>query len=181
MNYEKELIHKGKHLAFLLRHDADAFQSGLIDEHGWRSVKELEKLGYTKKLLEDITTTNNKQRYEFSNDKRKIRARQGHSIPVDVGLTEQCPPDVLYHGTTYDVYYNHIMKEGLVPMTRLYVHLSKDEETATNVGKRHGKDVVIINIDAKRMYADGCKFFVSNNGVWLSKKVDPKYFLKITD
>jgi putative RNA 2'-phosphotransferase len=62
-------------------------------------------------------------------------------------------------------------------MTRLHVHLSKDEETATNVGKRHGKDVRIIRIDAKKMYADGCKFWLSNNGVWLTEKVEPKYFI----
>lgn len=174
---EKELVKKGKHLAFLLRHDADAFNQGLIDKNGWRSVKELESLGYSKKLLEEITLTNNKQRYEFSADGRNIRARQGHSIPVDVGLVEQTPPDVLYHGTTDEVFYEHIVKEGLVPMTRLHVHLSKDEETATNVGKRHGKNVRIIRIDAKKMYADGCKFWLSNNGVWLTEKVEPKYFI----
>ena len=72
---EKELVKKGKHLAFLLRHDADAFNQGLIDKNGWRSGKELESLGYSKKLLEEITLTNNKQRYEFSVDGRKIRAR----------------------------------------------------------------------------------------------------------
>lgn len=178
MNYEKELVRKGKHLAFLLRHDKEAFDAGLIDKNGWRSVKELESLGYTKKMLDDITATNNKQRYEFSDDKRMIRARQGHSIPVDVGLTEAMPPDVLFHGTSSDMYWSHIKKEGILPMTRLYVHLSVDNETAINVGRRHSENFHIISIDAKRMYEDGCKFYVSNNGVWMTEKVEPQYFIE---
>ena len=177
MSYEKELVRKGKHLAFLLRHDAEAFNAGKIDKNGWRSVKELESMGYSRKLLDDICATNNKQRYEFSDDHQKIRARQGHSIPVDVGLTEAAPPDVLYHGTSSEMFWSHIMKDGLLPMSRLYVHLSVDEETASNVGHRHSQDVHIIKIDARRMYADGCKFYLSNNGVWLTKEVDSKYFI----
>ena len=81
MSYEKDLVNKGKHLAFLLRHDKDAFNAGLIDNNGWRDVKELcREHGYTTKMLDDIVETNNKKRYEFSDDKHKIRARQGHSI-----------------------------------------------------------------------------------------------------
>jgi putative RNA 2'-phosphotransferase len=90
-----KVIEKGKELAFLLRHDADSFEKGLIDKNGWRQVSELVKHhGYTKALLDEIVETNNKQRYEYSPDKRRIRARQGHSIHVDVELKEATPPDI---------------------------------------------------------------------------------------
>lgn len=178
MGYEKQLVNKGKHLAFLLRHDKEAFDAGLIDKNGWRNVSELIKeQGYTQKLLDDIVDTNNKNRYEYSSDKKKIRARQGHSIPVDVELKPSTPPDILYHGTSEKMYWNTIIKEGLKPMSRLYVHLSADEETATTVGKRHSKDIVIIRINAKRMAADGYEFFLSSNSVWLVKEVPAEYFI----
>jgi putative RNA 2'-phosphotransferase len=174
MENEKRLIHMGKQLSFLLRHDSEAFSNGLIDKHGWRKVSELAKdHKYTKDLLDDIVKTNNKQRYEYNEDHTKIRARQGHSIPVNVELKEMTPPDVLYHGTA-SRFVESILKDGLKPMTRLYVHLSSDMKTAIDVGSRHGKPVVF-SIDAKQMYDDGIKFYLSNNGVWLTKYVDVKY------
>ena len=173
---KNDVIKKGKHLAFLLRHDKEAFEDGRIDKHGWRKVGELAKLGYDRSLLNEIVATNNKQRYEYSSVGREIRARQGHSIPVDVELKEATPPDILYHGTATK-FLESIYKKGLLPGTRLYVHLSPDEETAINVGSRHGKPYVI-KIDCQKMLADGCKFFLSNNGVWLTEKVKPEYFMK---
>lgn len=171
---DKDLVKKGKHLAFLLRHDTE-YQ---FDEHGWREVSDLIKNhGYTMKELEEIVETNNKQRYEFSNDKRKIRARQGHSIPVDVELKEATPPDVLYHGTATR-FLSSILKHGIVKGTRLYVHLSDNVETAEKVGSRHGKPVVLF-LDTKRMVEDGIKFYLSNNNVWLTEYVDSKYVFKI--
>ena len=136
----------------------------------------LAKLGYDRSLLDEIVATNNKQRYEYSLDGRKIRARQGHSIPVDVELKEAMPPAILYHGTATK-FLESIFKDGILPGTRLYVHLSQDEETAINVGSRHGKPYVI-KIDCQKMLSDGCKFFLSNNGVWLTQKVMPEYFYK---
>ena len=133
-----DITRKGKHLAFLLRHDKEAFEDGRINEHGWRQVSELAKLGYSRSILDEIVATNNKQRFEYSPDKRKIRARQGHSIPVDVELKEATPPDILYHGTATK-FLESIYKNGILPGTRLYVHLSPDEETAINVGSKHGK------------------------------------------
>ena len=174
----KQLTNKGKHLAFLLRHDKEAFDAGLIDIHGWRQVSELIKSqGYSKELLDEIVSTNEKQRYEYSSDKSKIRARQGHSIPVDVELTQMTPPDILYHGTQADVFYSHIQQEGLKPMQRQYVHLSADTETATKVGSRRRGELFIIKINAKRMSEDGIKFWRSNNGVWLTLSVPPSYFI----
>ena len=179
MNHEKELTRKGRELAFLLRHDADAFDKGLIDSSGWRSVSELEKSGFTRTLLDEIVRTNDKKRYEFSQDGRKIRARQGHSIGVDVGLEEAVPPETLYHGTSRKAYYESIVREGLRPMSRLHVHLSPDEATARKVGSRHGADPLVIVIDAGAMHRDRIKLYLSNNGVWLTGPIDTKYFLEI--
>ena len=103
-----------------------------------------------------------------------IRANQGHSIPVDVELEEQEPPEVLYHGTALR-FLESIQKQGLLPMSRLYVHLSGDVETAQAVGKRHGRPVVL-KVHSGDMHRDGHKFFRSQNGVWLAKKVDVGYF-----
>ena len=124
-------------------------------------------------ILEEIVETDNKQRYSFNESKTLIRANQGHSIPVDVELKEQEPPEFLYQGTA-DRFIKSIMTEGLKPISRLYVHLSKDIETAYKVGKRHGKSV-ILKVDSGQMYQDGIKFYLSENGVWLTNKVDAKY------
>lgn len=179
MSEQKELIERGKHLAFLLRHDEEAFNNGLIDEHGWRKVSELIKNHrYTKDMLDEIVETNNKRRYEYDEHKTRIRARQGHSIPVDVELTEVTECGILWHGTSTR-FVNNIIREGLKPQTRIHVHLSKDEETAINVGKRHGGGLCIIKIDAPQMLKDGVKIWISNNGVYLTDYVDRKYFLSV--
>lgn len=173
----KEMTRKGKHLAFLLRHDKEALDNGLIDRNGWRKVSELIKnQGYTRELLDGIVETNNKQRYEYNGDKSKIRARQGHSINVDVGLIDTIPPSTLYHGTSTKAL-ESIYKQGIIKGGRLYVHLSKDEETALKVGSRHGTPYVLV-IDSEQMYKDGVKFYLSNNGVWLTDYVDTKYIKK---
>lgn len=169
-----DLIRKGKHLAFLLRHDTE-YQ---FDEHGWREVSDLIKnQGYTMEELEEIVETNNKKRYEFSDDKKKIRAYQGHSIPVDVELKEATPPKVLYHGTATR-FLSSIMSQGILKGTRLYVHLSDNVETAEKVGSRHGKPVVLF-LDTDCMVKDGIKFYLSNNNVWLTEYVDSKYIKQI--
>ena len=87
----------------------------------------------------------------------------------DVELKECMPPDILYHGTGVK-YCSSINKQGLISKSRLYVHLSKDIETATNVGSRHGEPF-IYKVRAKDMYNDGYKFFLSQNDVWLTKEV----------
>lgn len=167
-----------KRLAFLLRHDKEALENGKIDEFGWRCIEELVEMGYTRTLLEEIVETNNKKRYEFNDDHTMIRARQGHSIQVDVELERLTPLKYLYHGTSEDVK-DAIMSEGLKSMKRLYVHLSEDVETAINVAKRHGNNVVVFQIDAEQMDKDGYEFFCSRNHVWLTKYVDPRYIHEI--
>ena len=178
-NTNKRLIQRGKRLAFFLRHD----KNYPFDEHGWREISDLTtNHGYTMDELKEIVATNNKQRYEFSEDMTRIRARQGHSVHVDVELEEKMPPDMLYHGTA-KAFLDSIMEKGIIKGNRLYVHLSSTKETATNVGKRHGEPVILA-IDAKRMAEDGHHFFLSRNGVWLTDYVDPKYItnsLKMED
>ncbi len=171
-----------KFISLILRHHPEAAYIEL-DEHGWADVDKLIKgIKRTGKkmnmeLLEEIVRTDNKQRYSFNEDKTRIRANQGHSISVDVGLKEQEPPVFLYHGTAVG-FYQRIQEQGLKPMRRLYVHLSKDVETAVNVGKRHGKPIVL-KIHSGDMYRDGQTFYLSENGVWLTKNVAPKYFEQI--
>ena len=127
--------------------------------------------------LEEIVATNDKQRYEFNAQHTKIRARQGHSTNVDVELKKCTPPDVLYHGTATR-FLESIYNEGIKSESRLYVHLSPTVEIARNVGSRHGTPYVL-GIDCKAMVADGVKFFLSNNGVWLTKYIAPKYLIQV--
>jgi len=180
----KNLDKMSKFISLVLRHKPEA--AGItLDKHGWANVEELlsginntgRKIDMS--ILEEIVATDNKQRYSFNQDKTLIRANQGHSIPVDVELKEQEPPKFLYHGTATR-FLEDIMNEGLKSRSRLYVHLSKDIETAIKMGKRHGNPV-ILKIYSGEMYKDRCKFYLSENGVWLTKKVDIKYFETIKD
>lgn len=170
----------GRFLSLVLRHDPGA--AGItLDEHGWADVEQLlagvNRTGRKIDLptLERIVRENNKRRYSFSGDHTKIRANQGHSIPVDVELKETEPPKYLYHGTA-SRFLSAIHREGIRKMSRQYVHLSGDFETAVAVGKRHGAPVVI-TIDAEAMARDGITFYRSENGVWLCEHVEPKYFV----
>ncbi len=165
-------------ISLVLRHKPEAAYIEL-DPHGWADVEQLIRgVNQTgrkmdRQDLEEIVATSNKQRYSFNADKTKIRANQGHSIAVDVELKEQTPPEVLYHGTARHLL-EAILREGLRPMTRLYVHLSADAQTAVNVGSRHGEPVVL-TIDTRKMSEDGIPFFLSENGVWLTKAVPAAY------
>lgn len=169
-------------ISLILRHKPETIGITL-DKHGWANVKELidginnSGRSINMDVLEEIVRTDQKGRYSFNKNKTLIRANQGHSIPVDVELKEMTPPDVLYHGTATKSL-DGIKQNGIKSMSRLYVHLSKDTETATKVGNRHGK-CALLEIDTKRMYEDGIKFFLSENGVWLTKFVDWKYIKEI--
>ena len=169
-----------KFISLILRHKPEAIGISL-DEHGWTNVEELIKgiartRDFDMEMLEEIVRTDEKQRYSFNEDKTLIRANQGHSIPVDVELDEEQPPEELWHGTG-EKYVSSIDIQGLLPKSRLYVHLSRDRETALKVGQRHGKPVLYI-VKAGEMYRDGYKFFLSKNGVWLTKEVPIKYLMK---
>lgn len=171
----------GKYIAFILRHKPQAIGITL-DQHGWAKVDELiegivsKYPNFNKNLLEDIVASDDKQRYSFNEDHTMIRANQGHSIPVDVELKEVVPPDILWHGTG-EKYVASIDARGLIPKTRLYVHLSLDTETAQKVGSRHGK-CVIYKINARKMFEDGYHFYLSVNHVYLTKEVPVQYLQK---
>lgn len=175
------LIRTSRYISMILRHQPGKIGITL-DEHGWANVDELIE-GVSKThtldfaLLEEIVTTDDKQRYSFNEDKTLIRANQGHSIPVDAELEEVKPPQYLYHGTG-EKYVESIDKTGLIPKARLYVHLSKDIETAINVGARHGNPV-IYRVNSEKMSDDGFKFFLSANNVWLADRVPAEYLEKI--
>ena len=127
-------------------------------------------------MLEEIVSTDEKQRYSFNEDKTLIRANQGHSVSVDVELSQKIPPEILYHGTG-EKYVSSIEKQGLIPKSRLYVHLSADYDTAVKVGARHGKPVVYL-VSAGDMQKNGYVFYQSVNGVWLTKSVPVEFLQK---
>ncbi|SEA17142.1 putative RNA 2'-phosphotransferase [Oribacterium sp. KHPX15] len=166
-----------KYISLILRHKPEVIDISL-DEHGWANVSELiEGVNKTHPLdmeiLERIVSEDEKQRYAFNEDKTLIRANQGHSIPVDVELEEKEPPENLYHGTG-EKYVVSIDQQGILPQSRLYVHLSTDVDTARKVGIRHGRPVIYM-VASGKMYIDGYKFYRSVNGVWLTKAVPVKY------
>ena len=154
-----------------------------MDEHGWVEVAELidgmNAAGTYMDidLLSRIVETDNKKRYSFSGDGCFIRANQGHSVPVDLELLPVEPPEFLYHGTATR-FLDSIFAEGLLPMSRMHVHLSFDEETASLVGQRHGK-LAILRVEAHRMFEDGYSFYISDNDVWLTDIVPPEYLEQI--
>ena len=169
-------------ISLILRHKPETIGITL-DEHGWADVQELidginHSGGHFLDMdgLEEIVRSDEKQRYSFNEDHTLIRANQGHSIPVDVELEEKTPPDVLWHGTG-EKYVDSIDVQGLIPKSRLYVHLSSDVGTAMKVGSRHGRPV-IYEIDCKQMSQDGYRFFESANHVWLTREVPVKYLKK---
>ncbi len=170
-----------KYISLILRHKPETIGISL-DEHGWADVWELIRgVSKTHPLNMDslvrIVEEDEKQRYSFNEDRTLIRANQGHSIPVDVELEQVVPPEILYHGTG-EKYVSSIDEQGLIPKSRLYVHISGDEDTAIAVGRRHGKPVVY-RIKSGEMNRDGFKFYKSVNGVWLTKEVPAKYLEKV--
>jgi putative RNA 2'-phosphotransferase len=168
-----------KFISLVLRHSPETIHLNM-DENGWVNIQELidnankyKNMHLTLDLVKIVVKTNDKQRYIISGDGKMIRANQGHSINVDLKLECKTPPDILFHGTTTR-FLDSIMKDGLKPMKRQYVHLSLTEEIALAVGKRHGKPIVLY-IDTKNMHEEGYKFYLSENNIWLAKEVPVKY------
>jgi putative RNA 2'-phosphotransferase len=167
-----------KLLSLVLRHKPQAIGISL-DEAGWVDVEELinainasgQQIDH--ELLVRIVRENDKQRFAFSEDGLQIRANQGHSVEIDLGLSPAEPPALLFHGTVGN-FLDSIRVKGLIAGKRQHVHLSADMQTATIVGKRRGIPVVL-TVDAGRMAADGMQFFVSQNGVWLTSHVPVTY------
>jgi putative RNA 2'-phosphotransferase len=173
---DRRTVKVSKYLSKHLRHQPERL--GLTpDEAGWVEIDTLitaaaaHGFRFTREELDHVVATNDKQR--FAVEGTRIRASQGHSIEVDLGLPPAAPPPYLYHGTVAR-HLDAIRTEGLRPMNRHDVHLSPDRETATRVGARRGRPVVL-SVDAAAMHHDGHVFHVSANGVWLTKAVPPRY------
>jgi putative RNA 2'-phosphotransferase len=167
-----------KFLSLILRHNPEAIGLAL-DTNGWADIDALITGGRKKgvrlsrDLIQAVVRDSDKQRFAISLDGLRIRASQGHSMPVDLALPESAPPEILYHGTTKR-YITCIRHEGIKPGKRIHVHLSPDEEIAMKVGSRHGPPVVL-RIQAGQMHHDGFHFFQSKNGVWLTEWVPVEY------
>ncbi|MBW8736573.1 MAG: RNA 2'-phosphotransferase [Streptomyces turgidiscabies] len=173
---ERRTVKVSKYLSKHLRHQPERI--GLIlDERGWVEIDTLiaaataHGFRFTREELDHVVTANDKKR--FAIDGTRIRASQGHSVEVDLGLPPATPPPYLYHGTV-GRFLDAIHSEGLRPMNRHAVHLSPDRETATRVGARRGRPVVL-SVDSAAMHRDGHLFHVSANGVWLTETVPPRY------
>ena len=171
-------------ISLVLRHKPEA--AGIsLDEHGWADIETMmagmNASGHRidREMLEEIVRTDEKGRYSLSEDGTKIRANQGHSIQVDVELPVTEPPETLYHGTAQR-FAASIEVQGLLPQSRLYVHLSPDPETAEKVGQRHGQPVIYL-VDAGQMHRDGYLFYLSANGVWLTKVVPAPYLKRLEE
>ena len=167
-----------KFLSLILRHKPE--KVGItLDKHGWADVEKLisgvavDYPEFSIDILEEIVRTDDKQRYSFNEDKTKIRANQGHSVPVDLELQPVEPPEILYHGTGMK-YKDDIFKSGLISKSRQHVHLSADIPTALKVGERHGEPV-IFQVNSGEMHRHGFIFYRSVNGVWLTERVPTEY------
>jgi putative RNA 2'-phosphotransferase len=165
-----------KFLSLVLRHKPEVIGIQL-DDQGWVDVDQLlaamasHGRALSPTQLEHVVAENNKQRFVLQNG--RIRANQGHSIAVDLGLVVIVPPERLFHGTARR-FLATILDQGLRKQNRQHVHLSADIETAHQVGIRHGRPV-ILTVDAAKMQAEGCQFYFSKNGVWLTEHVPPAY------
>lgn len=173
-----------KFLSLILRHKPETIGITL-DNEGWVSINVLLKAlnkhsqyeKWNREKLEHIVETNDKKRFYIDKEFDRIRANQGHSIDIKIKYKESIPTGPLFHGTVQK-YIDSIYEQGLHKMNRHHVHLSKDVDTAKQVGSRRGKPVILV-IDAEQMHHDGFKFFISENGVWLTDHVPSKYILNL--
>lgn len=177
---EKEIKILSKFLSLVLRHKPEILTLTL-DEGGWADVEELINKSQLKGVdvslekLRNVVETNDKRRFSFSEDLKKIRANQGHSLKVNLGLTAKVPPEILFHGTAVQNI-DSIKLKGIMKGNRHHVHLSADVGTAKTVGARYGKPVVL-KINAEQMQSDGFVFYQSENGVWLTEHVPNRYIV----
>ena len=173
-----DAIRVSKFLSLVLRHRPEHI--GLVlDENGWADVGELIEraaahgVTLTRELIAEIVTGSDKQRFALDAAGARIRANQGHSVDIDLGLEPTEPPAILFHGTAAATVPT-IRREGLKPGYRQHVHLSPDEATAIKVGQRHGRPVVL-RVFAGKMWGQGAPFYCSANGVWLTPAVPPEF------
>jgi putative RNA 2'-phosphotransferase len=169
-------------LSYVLRHAPQELDL-VLDAEGWTSYSELsrkacEKLGIADADIRRVIAENPKKRFTLLGD--RIRAAQGHSVDVDLGLDLRSPPDALYHGTTAKAW-EEIRTSGLKSMSRTHVHLSPDIETAQTVAVRRKGPHVLLKVDSRAMSSGGYAFFAADNGVWLTHEVPPDYLSAVTE
>jgi putative RNA 2'-phosphotransferase len=171
-------VHLSKLLSLVLRHRPQTL--GLtLDDAGWVDVELLlhacaaHGKAMTRAELDELVRANDKQRFAFSSDGTRIRASQGHSLPVALGYEAATPPPLLYHGTVAR-FIAAIREQGLRPGERQLVHLSADVATAKSVGARRGRPIVL-TVSAREMASEGFLFQRSANGVWLTEAVPPRF------
>ncbi|MFJ8073464.1 RNA 2'-phosphotransferase [Streptomyces sp. NPDC096176] len=173
---ERRTVKVSKYLSKHLRHQPDRI-GVTLDANGWVRIDELMRAAaehgfrITRAELDHVVAVNDKQRFTIDGD--RIRANQGHTVEVDLDLPAAEPPEYLYHGTVARSL-DAIRAEGLRPMNRHDVHLSPDRETATRVGARRGRPVVL-PVHAGALHRAGHGFRVSANGVWLTDFVPPEF------
>jgi putative RNA 2'-phosphotransferase len=178
----KEATRLSKFLSKHLRH-APAAIGLTLQEGGWVGVDELlsacaaHRVPISRAQLAELVAGSDKQRFAFDANGTRIRAQQGHSVTIDLGLTPAVPPAVLYHGTA-PAALPAIRREGLQKMKRHHVHLSPDEETARRVGARRGQPVLLA-VDARALHEAGGVFYQSGNGVWLVEQVPPEFLREL--
>lgn len=181
-NNSKRITTISKFMSLVLRHEPARI--GLtLGEGGWVPVAELlagcERAGkrISPALLREVVDNNDKQRFAFSDDGLRIRANQGHSVQVDLGLVPEVPPPQLYHGTA-SRFLKSILEQGLLRGSRHHVHMTEKQDVAVSVGTRHGLPVVLV-VDALRMQQEGHVFYRSDNGVWLTDQVGTQYLTRL--
>ena len=178
-----DYIGLSKGISYALRHAPWEYELEM-NEGGWVPVEQLlDALHRTEKWsniceadLNEMIEKSEKKRYELAGG--KIRAFYGHSMPMKILKEDKMPPNVLYHGTARR-FLESIIKNGLLPQSRQYVHLSQDIETAENVGKRHDDKPCILIIDAKTAWNDGVKIYFGNEKVWLADAIPSRYIRKM--
>ncbi|MCY0914301.1 RNA 2'-phosphotransferase [Massilia antarctica] len=179
MSDSNRTVAVSKFLSLILRHSPGTI--GLtLDQNGWADIDELITRAarhgkrITPELLREVVADNDKRRFAISDDGKRIRASQGHSVAgVDLALVPVTPPPVLYHGTA-SRFTASIRDQGLIPGSRHHVHLSADTATAISVGQRHGVPVVLA-VQAGALHEQGQQFYLSDNGVWLTGPVDKRF------
>lgn len=175
---EKQYKRISKFLSLVLRHQPETLDIQL-DDKGWTNVEVLLQQmqakfqGIDMEVLEQVVAENDKKRFAFNENKTLIRASQGHSVKIDLGYTQQEPPEYLFHGTV-PKFMRDIKQKGLLKMSRHHVHLSADKETAFKVGTRRGVPT-ILTVRSGEMFRDGKLFYQSENGVWLTEHVPLTY------
>lgn len=173
-----QMREKSKFLSYVLRHNPA--EIGIkLDAAGWVPIDELLAAAaakgkqYSRDELFQIVSESDKQRFAISDDGLRIRANQGHSVPIELGYQAVIPPAVLYHGTA-ERFVDSIRAQGLIKGQRHHVHMTESLDVASAVGQRYGK-ARILKIDAARMHSDGMQFYCSENSVWLTDHVPPAY------